>query len=107
MDNSLICTTEVEVLDTKKTKLSELMLEGLAITHATLDKAQTEELDILKYEKMALLLENQVKYCKSTQGLVMAFTDILKENAANVKIIKSFYMRTFQLQELSLKLSVL
>jgi len=52
--------------------------------HATLDKAQIEELDIYKYEKSILLLENQVMYYKSTQELVTIFIEyVLEENATN------------------------
>jgi hypothetical protein len=46
LDNTIICTTKEKVLDTKRAKLIELLSIGLAITHATLDKAQSEAIDV-------------------------------------------------------------
>jgi hypothetical protein len=63
---------------------------------------------VYNLEKNIALLENQVKYYKSTQGLVSIFVDhVLEELLVNVQIKKYFYTKAFQLQELSLQLSIL
>jgi hypothetical protein len=86
----MICTTEVEVLDTMKTKLSSLVSAGLAIAHATLDKAQTREKDIQKYEDKIALIENEGRYYKSTRNDHKFIEYALDENEASAKVKRNF-----------------
>jgi hypothetical protein len=43
VDSVILCTTEESLLDIKKDKLSDLLSAGIAISHATIDKAKARE----------------------------------------------------------------
>jgi hypothetical protein len=96
LDNTVICAIEEQVLDTKRAKLIELLSIGLAITHDTLVKAQSKVLDVQNLEKKNALLENHVKYYKSTQGLITIFIEhVLKENESNAYSKEIFMLTLF------------
>jgi hypothetical protein len=42
----VLCTSEETLFDAKKAKLSELLGVGVAISHATIDKARAEEREV-------------------------------------------------------------
>jgi hypothetical protein len=46
LDNGVVSTTEEVIIDTKKAKESQLYSTGLAISHASYDKAVIEEKEL-------------------------------------------------------------
>jgi hypothetical protein len=66
LDTTILCTIEEHVIDTKRARLSDLLSTGLAISHATMDKAIFEAKKIQNLGKQISLLENQVKYYKAS-----------------------------------------
>jgi hypothetical protein len=62
-------------------------------------------------EKKISLLENQVKYYKTSQGLVANFVEeveeVLEEDKINIQIKRDFFSNAFKLQEPSMQLSIL
>jgi hypothetical protein len=56
LDIGVLHTSEEVILDTKKANMSEIVLVGMAITHASLDKAiaKERELEVAKKEVASL-----------------------------------------------------
>jgi hypothetical protein len=99
---------EEQVFDTKRFRLTNLLSIGLAISQATIDKVRYKATNIHNLENKISLLENQLKYYKSTQGLVSIFTEhVLKEDHINIQIRRVFYTKSFLLQKLSFQLFIL
>jgi len=53
-----MCTTEENVIDRKRARLIDLLSVGLVISHATIDKAILEAVDLQNWEKKISFLEN-------------------------------------------------
>lgn len=72
------------MLDVKTDNLIELLSFNLAFKHATLNKAQDQDLDVHNLEKKVELWEHQVWYYKSSQGSIPILIDYaIEEHEAN------------------------
>jgi hypothetical protein len=61
------------MLDTKKTKLGDLLSAGIAISHDNIDKSKVGEKDVKSMSTHNFALENQVKYYKGAQDALRKF----------------------------------
>jgi hypothetical protein len=62
LDSSVLCTSEEVILDTKKSRMSELFSTGITISHASFDKVVAEERELEQARKEVTSLKHQVQY---------------------------------------------
>jgi hypothetical protein len=75
LDISMVIIIEETLLEAKKDKLSEMLVAGMSVSHATIDKAKEEEREV---DSMRTKLENhrhQAYYYKATTQAVMILRD--------------------------------
>jgi hypothetical protein len=65
LDTTILCTTEEQVIDTKRARLSDLLSTGLAISHATMDKARFEAEENSKPRKANIIARKPSKILQS------------------------------------------
>jgi len=46
LDSSMLCTSREVIMDTSKSKMSELFSIGISISHASFDKYLVEEMEL-------------------------------------------------------------
>jgi hypothetical protein len=62
LDNSVLCTFEEVIINTKKEKMSQLFSVGLVISHASLDKVVAKERELEQVKQEVASLKYQVQY---------------------------------------------
>jgi len=94
-------------LYTKRANISELLSIQVAISYATIDKDRVEEENIEKMKMDITSLRNKVSYYKGSPDIIIKFVeDIMEENMKHEKIGVSFISKIAELQEETLKLSI-
>jgi len=85
-----------EPLNTKKSKLSELLYGGVTISHATIYKDRVDESEVEEMKRELSFLRNQVDYYK---GSCETVTKFVEENKKHAQIKGYFLEKTTELQK--------
>jgi hypothetical protein len=94
--------TEEVIIDTKKAKASQLYSTGLAISHASYDKALVEEKELEQARTEIASLKHQVQYHQEVGGETNFKADLLEIHGRRLEVQKDLIMKAVALQEESL-----
>jgi hypothetical protein len=102
LDSGVLSTTEEVIIDTKKDKMSQLYSIGLAISHASYDKAIMEERELEQARVEIASLKHQVQYHQEAGGVTNFKKDLLEVHDRCLKVQEDLVMKEVALQEESL-----
>jgi hypothetical protein len=88
----MVITTEETLLDAKKDKVSELLGEGMAISHATIDRAKEDEREVDSMRRELENIRHQVDYYKDTTQAVMILRDEFLGEYGRYKLGRDIFM---------------
>jgi hypothetical protein len=95
LDNTMVMTTEETLLDEKKAKVSELLGAGMAISHATIDRAKEYEREVVSMRKELESLRHQVDYYKDTTHAMMILREDFLEEHGIYKLVIDVFMEKY------------